>query len=171
MSFVEARPKLFFERSETAELQFAWGDLVFAPYGASLQSMQLALAHNWAVLSRMGRKAAVQYVGTAPETVRVEGVIYLLSAPGAARDNASPQGFKALDALRAAGRDTQPRTLTDTTGRTWGRYALAGMTIGVTRMTADGSELREATFSAEFVQAPAERAAVYTEDENREAVQ
>ena len=150
------RPRLSFETEDAHRLTFAWGDLSFEADGVAMLGMRFSIQHAWARLARFGSRAAAQYTGTDLESLSLSGVIML-------------GGLDAFDALRAAGNDIEPHTLVDVTGRTWGRYALTRLTADVQQMTPTG-DLRQATWSLEFVQVPEESDAVRTLDETDQGV-
>jgi phage protein U len=148
------RPTFAWEKEDTRRLTFGWGELVFEASGAAVMGLRFGRQQSWAQLARFATRSAVQYTGTDLETVSLSGVIML-------------GGFKAFDALRQqAAVDIEPHTLVETSSRrTFGFYALTSITADIQQMTPTG-ELRSASWTLEFVEAPADSDAVRNLNEN-----
>jgi len=146
------RPRLAWEKEPTEQFTFTWGDLLFSPGGVAVLGMTFGLGHSWAQLPHLGARSHTQYTGTDLETLSMSGVILLA-------------GEDSFNKLRDAGQDIEPHSLTDSTGKVWGRYALTNISATVSQFYPNG-KLRTAEWQLDFQQVPEDDSANNLIDEN-----
>jgi hypothetical protein len=96
------------------ETMMALGPYRFSIDAAAYQQLMRTTAYRWPAQERIGRRPALQFVGTGTETVSLTGAIYPHYAGGLGQ----------IDKMRAIAAQGNPQQLVDGRGKIWGLWCI-----------------------------------------------
>lgn len=105
------------------------GDFQFSADSAALQTLQRNASHKWQQQERFGRGPALQFTGSAAETVELAGVVYPFHRGGLGQ----------IDRLRALAAGGKPLALVSGAGAVLGQFVIASVDESGSELTFAGA--------------------------------
>ncbi len=116
-----------------ADVLMTLGDFSFSVDTAAYETLVRTNEWRWPAQERIGRRPALQFVGTGVETIEIEGKV-LPHYKG---------GLEQIKALRALGDKGKPQMLTDGRGLVWGKFSIHLLEERQSKIAQKGAPLQQ----------------------------